>query len=422
MNPLLDSLAAAFQNDGDITRRQALEDARRDGLPDLRSETWKYTSLRTLERRHFSQAPTAATTIDPAWLNTIPTPRLVFVNGRHSPSLSNLSGLPQGMTLHPLSALPREQDKGLHRSPPHFKHRDEIFARLNTALADEGVLLRVHQNITVNTPIHLIFITPAGEIDHAWHLRNQIQLHRGASLQLIEHQLHTGHAAHLNNVLTRIHLAPGACLEHARLQNDATATTSFLRTDAVLAQDAEYRRVDVELGAKLSRHELNVRLEGDNARLTANGILLGHLTRHLDTRLHIEHIARNTASELLWRGIGTDRSRVVFHGGIHIHQGADGSDARLSNKNLLLSANAEIDTQPVLIINTDEVQAAHGATVGQLDPEALFYLRTRGIPHTTAQQLLSAAFCHEPLTLLDSTLADILRTPLNHALNSTWTV
>ncbi len=118
MNPLLDSLAAAFQNDGDITRRQALEDARRDGLPDLRSETWKYTSLRTLERRHFSQAPTAATTIDPAWLNTIPTPRLVFVNGRHSPSLSNLSGLPQGMTLHPLSALPREQDKGLHRSPP----------------------------------------------------------------------------------------------------------------------------------------------------------------------------------------------------------------------------------------------------------------------------------------------------------------
>ncbi|HHW4669891.1 MAG TPA: Fe-S cluster assembly protein SufD [Xylella fastidiosa subsp. multiplex] len=422
MNPLLDSLAAAFQNDGDITRRQALEDARRDGLPDLRSETWKYTSLRTLERRHFSQAPTAATTIDPALLNTIPTPRLVFVNGRHSPSLSNLSGLPQGMTLHPLSALPGEQDKGLHRSSPHFKHRDEIFARLNTALADEGVLLRVHQNITVNTPIHLIFITPADEIDHAWHLRNQIQLHRGASLQLIEHQLHTGHAAHLNNVLTRIHLAPGACLEHARLQNDATATTSFLRTDAVLAQDAEYRRVDVELGAKLSRHELNVRLEGDNARLTANGILLGHLTRHLDTRLHIEHIARNTASELLWRGIGTDRSRVVFHGGIHIHQGADGSDARLSNKNLLLSANAEIDTQPVLIINTDEVQAAHGATVGQLDPQALFYLRTRGIPHTTAQQLLSAAFCHEPLTLLDSTLADILRTPLNHALNSTWTV
>lgn len=98
------------------------------------------------------------------------------------------------------------------------------------------------------------------------------------------------------------------------------------------------------------------------------------------------------------------------------------SDARLSNKNLLLSANAEIDTQPVLIINADEVQAAHGATVGQLDPQALFYLRTRGIPHTTAQQLLSAAFCHEPLTLLDSTLADILRAPLNHALNSTWTV
>ncbi|HHW4680966.1 MAG TPA: Fe-S cluster assembly protein SufD, partial [Xylella taiwanensis] len=374
-----------------MTRRQALDEARRDGLPGLRSETWKYTSLRALERRQFAPAPATATAIDSTWLNTIPTPRLVFVNGRHSPSLSNLSGLPQGITIQPLSAvLANNEDEKLRLMSHRFKHRDETFARLNTALADEGVLLRVDQDITVNTPVHLIFITPAGETDHAWHLRHRIELHRGASLQLIEHQLHTGHATHLGNVLTHVHLAPGAYLEHARLQHDATGTTSLLRTDAVLADDAEYRRVDVELGAGLSRHELNVRLEGDNARLIANGILLGNLARHLDTRLHIEHIARHTACELLWRGIGTDHSRVVFHGGIHIHEGADGTDARLSNKNLLLSSNAEIDTQPVLVINADEVQAAHGATVGQLDPQALFYLRTRGIPQATAQQLLSA--------------------------------
>ncbi len=121
--PLLDSLAAAFQNDGDITRRQALEDARRDGLPDLRSETWKYTSLRTLERRHFTQAPTAATAIDPTWLNTIPTPRLVFVNGRHNPNLSNLSGLPQGMTLHPCQPPRENKTKDCTAAPPFQTQR-----------------------------------------------------------------------------------------------------------------------------------------------------------------------------------------------------------------------------------------------------------------------------------------------------------
>ncbi|HHW4677934.1 MAG TPA: Fe-S cluster assembly protein SufD [Xylella sp.] len=421
MSTLLDSLASTSHNSSHITRRQALDDARRDGLPSAHSESWKYTSLRAVERRRFAPAPATATAIDSTWLNAIPTPRLVFVNGRHDPILSDVSALPQGITVQPLSANLADEDERLLLLQHRFKHRDEIFARLNTALADEGVLLRVDENVTVKTPVHLIFITPAGDIDHAWHLRHRIELHRGASLQLIEHQLHTGHATHLVNVLTHIHLAPGAHLEHARIQNDAAGTTSLLRTDAVLEDGAEYCRLDMELGAGLSRHELNVRLEGNNARLIANGILLGNFARHLDTRLHIEHIAPNTACELLWRGIGTDRSRIVFHGGIHIHQGADSTNARLSNKNLLLSNNAEIDTQPVLVINADEVQAAHGATVGQLDPQALFYLRTRGIPQATAHHLLTAAFCREPLTILDSTLANILLAPLNHALNTTWT-
>ena len=202
------------------------------------------------------------------------------------------------------------------------------------------------------------------------------------------------------------------------MQADSARATAFARTDAVLARNAQYQRVDLELGAGLSRHELNARLEGDNARLTANGVLLGNGRRHVDTRLGIEHIARDTACELVWRGVGADRSRVVFHGGIHIRQGADGTDARLSNKNLLLSDNAEIDTQPVLVIDADEVQAAHGATVGQLDDNALFYLRSRGLPQQQAQRLLSAAFCHEPLRALPSPLRDLLAVQLDRALNS----
>jgi Fe-S cluster assembly protein SufD len=147
-------------------------------------------------------------------------------------------------------------------------------------------------------------------------------------------------------------------------------------------------------------------------------VLLGDGRRHLDTRLGIEHIARDTTAGLLWRGVAAGRSRVVFHGGIDIRPGADGTDATLSNKNLLLSPDAEIDTQPVLVIDADEVQAAHGATVGQLDANALFYLRSRGLPQAQARQLLSAAFCHEPLGLLDGVPAILLAGYLDAALGA----
>jgi Fe-S cluster assembly protein SufD len=139
--------------------------------------------------------------------------------------------------------------------------------------------------------------------------------------------------------------------------------------------------------------------------------------RHVDTRLGIEHIARDTSCELTWRGLGSGRGRVVFHGGILIREGADGSDAMLSNKNLLLSEDAEIDTQPVLEIHADEVKAAHGATVGRLDANALFYLRSRGLPEDLAQQLLTTAFCREPLaSLSDPETASALATQLDKAL------
>src|SRR5690606_1713110 len=191
-----------------------------------------------------------------------------------------------------------------------------------------------------------------------------------------------------------------ARLLHARVQDESTGATLLHRTDAVLARDAEYRRLDLELGAALSRHELNVTLQGDNARLHANGVLLASGRRHLDTRLGIDHAARDTACELVWRGLGAGRARAVFHGGILIREGADGTRAALSNKNLLLSEQAEIDTQPALEIHADEVQAAHGATVGRLDPQSLFYLRSRGLPHAEARRLLTAAFCREPLAAM----------------------
>ncbi len=409
MSALLDSLASGF--DGDGTRRAALDAALRDGLPGPRSEAWKYTPLRALERRSF--VPSAALpAIDPALLDGIAAPRLVFANGRFDPSHSDIGTLAAGLTLQPLSSLPVHD-----RNERDFQRADEVFARLNTALADEGLVLRVDAEAVIDPPIHLVFIGAPLDVDSAWHLRHRIEVGANARATVVEHHIAAGDHAHLANHLFSIAIGEKAQLSHVRAQQDATRATAFLRTDATLAAAAEYRRLDLELGAGLSRHELNVRLEGDGAKLFANGVLLADGRRHVDTRLGIEHIARDTACDLLWRGIGSGRGRAVFHGGITIHAGADGSDANLSNKNLLLSENAEIDTQPVLEIHADEVKAAHGATVGQLDATAMFYLRSRGLAQAEARQLLTAAFCREPLNVIaDPALRERLAAAMDRSL------
>ena len=394
MGALLDSLAAPF--DGDAAQRAALDALLQDGLPHARVEAWKYTPLRALERRSFAAAGSATVTVDAELLAAIPAPRIVFVNGRFDPTLSALESLPAGASLRPLSQLLAAADAHAAGLLQHrYQRRDEPFARLNEVLAREGAVLRIGDGVQVAMPLQLVFVgAPAGG-DQAWHLRQCIALGEGAGATVVEHHLGGGEHAHLGNAITHVEVAAGARLRHVRIQDEASRATLFARTDAVLATAADYRRIDLELGAALTRRELNVRLEGEGANLQADGVLLADGRRHVDTRLGIAHTARDTSCSLTWRGLAGQRGRAVFHGGISIAAGADGSEAALSNKNLLLSAEAEIDSQPVLEIHADEVKAAHGATVGQLDPTALFYLRSRGLPEADARRLLTAGFCRE---------------------------
>ncbi len=417
MSALLDSLAAAFSGD-DPARRAALDEALRDGLPPPRAEAWKYTSLRALERRSFApaaaQAPVALDAAAAAAIAAIPAPRMVFVNGRFDAERSDLSALPATATLRSLPAVLADPDaRAANFMQRRHARPDEVFARLNAALAADGFVLRLAENARLAAPLHVVFAGAPAGADQAWHLRHFVELRRGAEAAIVEHHVALGDHAHLGNALLHVHLAAGAQLQHVRVQAEAARATLVARTDAVLARGAQYHRLDLELGAALSRHELNVRLEGEGAMLLANGVQLADGRRHVDTRLGIEHIARDAACDLAWRGIAAGRARAVFHGGITIRPGADGSDARLSNKNLLLSDQAEVDSQPVLEIHADEVKAAHGATVGQLDPTAMFYLRSRGLPEAEARRLLTAAFCHEALAPFDPAL----RTPAAAALD-----
>lgn len=407
MSALLESLAAGFdalalRDAGGLesTRRSALDQALNHGLPSARSERWKYTSLRALERRSFAPVRELPA-FDAAAIALPPAPRLVFANGVWVPDLSDVSGLPEGVELRPLSqALANDAPQDLSFLARRFDADADTFAQLNAALASEGVVLRVAAGIRCDMPIHMVFLGVPAAGDNAFAMRHLIELREAADVSLVEHHLTLGEHAHLANTVAQIHIKPGATLAHLRIQCDAAAATHVLRTDAVLAREANYRRIDLEMGANLSRHELNIALQGTGARAHANGVLFGDGKRHLDTRLGIDHVARDTSCLLQWRGLGAQRSRVVFHGGILIREGADGTDARLSNKNLLLSNDAEIDTQPVLEIHADEVQAAHGATVGSIDDAALFYLRSRGLPEIQARSLLTAAFCREVLGVL----------------------
>jgi Fe-S cluster assembly protein SufD len=411
--PLLEAFGAFPLADGPDAR-EAMARAQLGGLPTQRAERWKYTSLRPLAARRFAP-PTAAPALDPALLAGIPAPRLVFVDGIVSDALSDLSGLPAGVRFAARQA--QRADAPMPDSPApadaHARVRhagaDAVFADLNAALARDGLLLVLADGARAAKPLHVVFASSTGDVELATHLRHHVALGAGASATLVEHHFAAGAHRHLVNHAARVELAEGAELVHARMQDEDAGATLFARTQALLGASARYRRLDLELGGGLSRHELEVTLSGDGAQLDAGGALLATGRRQVDTRLDIRHVARDTRCGLLWRGLAGDRGRVSFHGGIRIAAGADGAAANLSSKNLLLSDQAEINTQPVLEIDADEVQAAHGATVGRLDPGALFYLRSRGVPHDEARGLLTLAFCREALaTLADDALVTLL--------------
>lgn len=388
MSALLDSLLAGH----DDAASRAILDA---GLPGPRSEAWKYTPLRAFERRAFS--PARVIEANSAWIADIPAPRIVFVNGSFDAALSDLSALPNGLAIthgrgHSSTVEIEAEANAWHPVG------DDVFANLNAELAQDGMHVQV--DAVIDAPLHLVTLNLSDGDDRAIHLHHSVTLASDAALTLVEHQLGDDQA-NLDNSRIDITLAERATLKHLRMQDDGTRATRFLRTDATLASKSDYRRLDLELGAALSRHELNITLAGESANVNSGGVLMAHSKRHLDTRLGIVHAAANTRSELPWRGLADGRARAVFHGGIRIDAGADGSEANLQNRNLLLSDNAEIDTQPVLVIHADEVQAAHGATVGQLDATALFYLRSRGIPEDEARRILTVAFCREVLAMVD---------------------
>ena len=386
----------------DAARQGNLAAFAASGLPDTHVEAWKYTALRALGQRRFAAldmaAPDIAVDAASMALPGVDGPCLVFVNGVFRTDLSQLGNLPEGLTLQPLSqALAGDAEPLRFSLSRHYRDPGDAFARINAARARDGVVLRVAAHAEIAQPVHLVFVAAAAEVDLAWHVRSVIELGEGSRLNLVEQHLGSGEPTQLATLGCDIELREGARLQHTVLQNAAT-TTHLIRHSALRLQAQAQATLHVlELGGALVRHDLKIELIGDGAQLHTRGVFMPHGRQHIDTQLAIRHQALNTTSDSTWRGVASDRARGVFRGAILVAPGADGSDANLSNKNLLLSPSAEIDTKPELEIYADEVKAAHGATVGQLDERSLFYMRSRGIPLAEARALLTAAFCRAVL-------------------------
>ncbi|MGR8919346.1 MAG: Fe-S cluster assembly protein SufD, partial [Gammaproteobacteria bacterium] len=315
--------------------------------------------------------------------------RLVFVNGHHRADLGRLAALPDGARVRPLATV-LESEPELLRDV--FDDAESAaFSRLNTATVGDGVLIEIDDDVIVDEPVALVFVG-LGEVPVVRSPRVVIRAGRHARLSVIEHYLSLDGERGLTNVVTNLRLAAGARLDHHRLQDEAESSANVGRIVASVGENATFNSDSVVFGGALTRVDIDVDLVGRGARCRLNGLFTGRGEQHVDHHTTVNHAVPDTHSEELYRGILDGRSRGVFNGKVIVHRDAQQISARQASNNLLLSRQAEIDTKPELEIYADDVACAHGATVGELDPAALFYLRSRGVPEAEARALLTYAF------------------------------
>ena len=386
-------------------RESGINQFRRQGLPTPRTEAWKYTNLRPLQKVAFAAAPDAAAA-RPAGLDKAPSllpsgehvRRLVLTEGRFDPALSSIGDLPPGVTLEPLAQAIRRDPGGLQSYLGRIAHPvGQPMLALNTALMEDGVVLRVGRGAVLSEPVEVLHLGGLSDRAVAYHPRLLVLLEADSRAVLVENFVGLGDASYFANAVTEIRVAEGARLDHIKVQAEGAAATHLASCHVWLDRQATFIGFSLALGAQLSRNEVHVRLEGEGARCRVNGAYLMRGKQHCDNTTLIEHLKPETSCREVFKGVLDDQSRGVFQGRIMVHRGADKTDGHQLSKALLLSDRAEIDAKPELEIYADDVKCSHGATAGDIDEQALFYLRARGIPEARARSLLIQAFLDEAL-------------------------
>ncbi|HEY3302845.1 MAG TPA: Fe-S cluster assembly protein SufD [Candidatus Binatia bacterium] len=379
---------------GDEVRRAAIARFAALGFPTTRDEEWKYTSVAPIVKIPFApggENGVGGKQIDE--LGEAADNRLVFVNGHFSVKLSRLGKLPSGVVASSLAAAMSDcREKVEPHWARHADYQDHSFVALNTALMDDGALLFVPERAVVLAPIHFLFISTAADEATANHPRSLIVLEKGSQATVLESYLSFDRTVYFSNAVTEIAVGEGAALDHYKVQLESEKAFHVATHQAQLDRAANFTSHSIALGGALARNDVNAALDGEGGDCTLNGLYLTYAQQHIDNHTRIDHVKPQCASRELYKGIMGGKSRGVFNGKIYVHKTAEKTDARQTNKNLLLSEEAWIDTKPQLEIYNNDVKCSHGSTIGQLDEDALFYLRARGIDPKAAIGLLTRGF------------------------------
>lgn len=366
------------------------------GFPSPRDEEWKYTPVAAIEQTAFRPAPETRLSlrqVEPFVPFGFSGPVAVFVNGRLQPALSRLDGLPDGAVLtglHSALALwPEELESRLMRLAAD---EDNPFAALNGALAEDGAYLRLRPGIELDQPVLLLHLTVGDHVPVMAHLRHLVVAEAGSRVTLLARQASLGEEVHFVDTLTEVAVGEGAAVDYLKLQEESLRAFSLAQLRARVEKDGRFNSRIFSFGGQLAREDLHVELAGSGSSCQLDGLYLADGRQHTDTHTRIDHRVPATTSRQTYKGIVAGCARAVFKGRVLVERDAQRADARQANHNLLLSPEAEIDTTPRLEIYADDVKCGHGATVGQLDENQVFYLRSRGLDESAARAVLTYAF------------------------------
>jgi Fe-S cluster assembly protein SufD len=382
-------------------RRSAIAHFSEWGLPTTRHEEWRYTSLSALNSWPIRLAPqvrnAGAVNLDCVpFVSHLDAHRVVFLNGRFAPALSSLHTNFRG-------SIPVSLAEAIQQNHPllaaqlarHTPPESNALVALNTAFFNDGALLVIPAGQRLDKPIQIVHLSDATEAGEAIYPRNLIVAESASEAVIIEHYAARNGIPAFINPVTEIVLGDGARLEHCRIQNDHEGSIHIATTQAIQAMNSVWKSHSISLGARLARHDLHTRLDGEGAECVLNGLYLAYQEQLVDHHTVIDHAKPHCNSHEFYHGILAERGRGVFNGKIFVRPGAQKTDAKQTNRNLLLSDEATVDTKPQLEIFADDVKCTHGATVGHLDEEPLFYLRSRGIGLDQARRMLIHAFAGE---------------------------
>ena len=385
-----------------LRRMMAANRFQKYGLPDRRVEDWRYTSLARLMDLELDWAPAPADVAKESLPALVfgreADCRLVLVNGQVRPALSSVPALPGGTVLTSLAdALASGRADVADLLKRRVAADGGALKALNDSWLEDGYVLIVPDGVTVDMPIEILSVGTGGALPPAYQPRNLIVAGAGSRVTVVEHHVGLCIGGYFANLVTDVAAGPEAIVRHCKVQDESREAIHIALLDAALDRGAMFDSFCFTLGGRISRNELRVSLDAPGAHCRLNGAYLAGGRQHCDHTASVDHVAPETHSDQLYKGVLDGRARAVFQGKVTVRQDAQKVEGHQMSRALLLSETAEVNTKPELFIHADDVQCSHGATAGDLDAEALFYLRSRGVPEGHARQLLVEAFLNEAI-------------------------